>query len=141
LPHGVTYKFRDSFLPLSLLTLAFLPPPSSDTHPPIFLTTYTSSCLTSMTPSSFVFSHPWPGRNGVNPDSQRSPYLQPGDIVAVNSGLGRREGLVVGSHIDHLVRDALLLCAFFFSRLTCGLCPQGRQIIEVQLDTQVVNYW
>lgn len=38
-----------------------------------------------------------------------SPYLQPGDIVAVNNGGGRREGLVVGSHIDHLVRhDALL---------------------------------
>ncbi|KAF9651187.1 hypothetical protein BDM02DRAFT_3091560, partial [Thelephora ganbajun] len=43
-----------------------------------------------------------------------------GDIVAVNNGFaGRREGLVVGSHIDHL----------------------GRQIIEVQLDSHVVNYW
>jgi len=45
--------------------------------------------------------------------------IYPGDIVAVNNGLGRREGLVVGSHTDHL----------------------GRQIVEVQLDSQVVNYW
>lgn len=45
--------------------------------------------------------------------------IYPGDIVAVNHGLGRREGLVVGSHVDHL----------------------GRQIVEVQLESQVVNYW
>lgn len=54
LPHGVTYKFPDSFHPLSLLIPTFLPPPQA-THPPIFLTTYISSCLTSMTLSTFVF--------------------------------------------------------------------------------------
>ena len=32
--------------------------------------------------------------------------LQPGDIVAVNHGAyGRKEGLVVGSHIDYAVSD------------------------------------
>ncbi|KAI0072994.1 hypothetical protein K474DRAFT_1604145, partial [Panus rudis PR-1116 ss-1] len=35
-----------------------------------------------------------------------------GDIVAVNNGLTKREGLVVGSHIDYA----------------------GRQIVEVQLE-------
>ncbi|PFH50171.1 hypothetical protein AMATHDRAFT_61665 [Amanita thiersii Skay4041] len=42
--------------------------------------------------------------------------IAPGDIVAVRHGLkGRQEGLVIGSHIDYL----------------------GRQIIEVQLDSEV----
>ncbi|KAK7029406.1 hypothetical protein VNI00_014660 [Paramarasmius palmivorus] len=47
--------------------------------------------------------------------------ILPGDIVAVNNGFsGRREGLVVGSHIDYL----------------------GRQIIEVQMDGgEVYNHW
>ncbi|KAG6860839.1 hypothetical protein C0995_006977 [Termitomyces sp. Mi166 len=39
--------------------------------------------------------------------------IVPGDIVAVRHGMkGRQEGLVVGSHYDHM----------------------GRQVIEVQLD-------
>ncbi|KIK64741.1 hypothetical protein GYMLUDRAFT_39703 [Collybiopsis luxurians FD-317 M1] len=47
--------------------------------------------------------------------------IYPGDVVAVNHGLaGRKEGLVVGSHIDYL----------------------GRQIIEVQLDSsEVYHAW
>lgn len=33
-------------------------------------------------------------------------FLQPGDIVAVNHGAyGRKEGLVIGSHIDYAVRS------------------------------------
>ncbi|KAL9713198.1 hypothetical protein Ac2012v2_004439 [Leucoagaricus gongylophorus] len=44
----------------------------------------------------------------------------PGDIVAVRHGTkGRQEGLVVGSHVDY----------------------QGRQIIEVQLDSEVYHAW
>ena len=58
-----------------------------------------------MTLSTFVPSSLLCGHGGVEPDLLRSSYLQPGDIVAVNNGAaGRREGLVVGSHIDHLVR-------------------------------------
>jgi len=78
------------------------PPSSRATHTPSIST---SSCLPSMTLSTFVVSCFCFGCNGVKPDSKRSAYLQPGDIVAVNHGYtGRREGLVVGSHIDHLVR-------------------------------------
>ncbi|KAF5371287.1 hypothetical protein D9758_004245 [Tetrapyrgos nigripes] len=45
---------------------------------------------------------------------------KPGDIVAVNHAMsGRREGLVVGSHIDYL----------------------GRQIIEVQLENELYHAW
>ncbi|KAK1229264.1 hypothetical protein PQX77_007686 [Marasmius sp. AFHP31] len=48
-----------------------------------------------------------------------SEEIIPGDIVAVNHGYGgRREGLVVGSHMDYA----------------------GRQIIEVQLDGEVFNH-
>ncbi|KAK7470052.1 hypothetical protein VKT23_001490 [Stygiomarasmius scandens] len=44
----------------------------------------------------------------------------PGDIVAINHALsGRREGLVVGSHIDYL----------------------GRQIVEVQLENELYHAW
>ena len=80
------------------------PIPSSDTYPP------TPSCLPLMTPSTFVFSSFWLGGSGVESDPQQYVCLQPGDIVAVNHGYaGRREGLVVGSHIDHLVCLALSL--------------------------------
>ncbi|KAJ8087185.1 hypothetical protein AAF712_002723 [Marasmius tenuissimus] len=49
-----------------------------------------------------------------------SEEIIPGDIVAVNHGYGgRREGLVVGAHVDYA----------------------GRQIIEVQLDGEVYNHW
>ncbi|KAF9266142.1 hypothetical protein L218DRAFT_956521 [Marasmius fiardii PR-910] len=49
-----------------------------------------------------------------------SDDIIPGDIVAVNHGMGgRREGLVVGSHVDYA----------------------GRQIIEVQLDGDVYHAW
>ncbi|KAE9407154.1 hypothetical protein BT96DRAFT_914760, partial [Gymnopus androsaceus JB14] len=48
-----------------------------------------------------------------------SEEIYPGDIVAVNHGLaGRQEGLVIGSHIDYA----------------------GRQILEVQLDSDVVHH-
>ncbi|KIY70349.1 hypothetical protein CYLTODRAFT_488150 [Cylindrobasidium torrendii FP15055 ss-10] len=43
-----------------------------------------------------------------------------GDVVQVNNGLSRKEGIVVGNHYDYL----------------------GRQIVEVQLDThEVYNAW
>ncbi|KAF9060319.1 hypothetical protein BDP27DRAFT_1385585 [Rhodocollybia butyracea] len=43
----------------------------------------------------------------------------PGDIVAVNHGMaGRKEGLVIGTHIDYA----------------------GRQILEVQLDSEDVYH-
>ncbi|KAJ7508752.1 hypothetical protein B0H11DRAFT_1963968 [Mycena galericulata] len=47
--------------------------------------------------------------------------ITPGDVVAVSHGAyGRREGLVVGAHIDYA----------------------GRQILEVQLDAgEVYNAW
>ncbi|KAJ7181437.1 hypothetical protein C8R43DRAFT_1116810 [Mycena crocata] len=47
--------------------------------------------------------------------------ISPGDIVAVSHGAyGRREGLVVGAHIDY----------------------QGRQILEVQMDAgEMYNAW
>jgi len=50
-----------------------------------------------------------------------SEEIYPGDIVAVNHGVaGRREGLVVGSHIDYA----------------------GRQILEVQLDgAEIYHAW
>jgi len=45
--------------------------------------------------------------------------ISPGDIVAVRHGVkGRQEGLVIGSHWDH----------------------HGRQVIEVQLETEDVIY-
>ena len=80
-----------------------LPLPSSDTT--LLVPHLRSSCLpTLMTLSTFVLPCSFLGSNGVD------AYLQPGDIVAVNNGVaGRREGLVVGSHIDHLVRDNVLL--------------------------------
>ncbi|KAG5649892.1 hypothetical protein H0H81_001625 [Sphagnurus paluster] len=47
-------------------------------------------------------------------------HIMAGDIVAIRSGTtGRQEGLVIGSHIDHL----------------------GRQIIEVQLENEVQRVW
>ncbi|KAF8806178.1 hypothetical protein BYT27DRAFT_7191493 [Phlegmacium glaucopus] len=47
-------------------------------------------------------------------------YITPGDIVAVRHGTkGRQEGLVVGSHFDYA----------------------GRQIIEVQLDSELFHAW
>ncbi|KAJ7622712.1 hypothetical protein B0H17DRAFT_202463 [Mycena rosella] len=47
--------------------------------------------------------------------------ISPGDIVSVSHGAyGRREGLVVGAHIDY----------------------QGRQILEVQIEAgEVYNAW
>ncbi|KAI0638568.1 hypothetical protein C8Q77DRAFT_440706 [Trametes polyzona] len=49
-----------------------------------------------------------------------SDEIVPGDIVAVSSAGGRREGLVVGSHIDYA----------------------GRQVVEVQLDGgEIYNAW
>jgi len=50
-----------------------------------------------------------------------SDEITPGDIVAVQNGFsGRREGLVIGSYIDHA----------------------GRQIVEVQLDPgEVYHAW
>ncbi|KAJ6465977.1 hypothetical protein DFH09DRAFT_1344351 [Mycena vulgaris] len=47
--------------------------------------------------------------------------ITPGDVVAVSHGTyGRREGLVVGAHIDYA----------------------GRQILEVQMDAgEVYNAW
>jgi len=70
-----------------------------------------------MTLSTFVLSCLCLGSTGVN------AYLQPGDIVAVNNGVaGRREGLVVGSHIDHLVRDNAPLLYMGFPQLTRRLC-------------------
>ena len=63
-----------------------------------------------MTLSTFVLSSLCSRPTCVEPDSRLSAYLQPGDIVAVNNGAaGRREGLVVGSHIDHLVRHGVPL--------------------------------
>ncbi|KAF8165846.1 hypothetical protein B0H34DRAFT_253397 [Crassisporium funariophilum] len=47
-------------------------------------------------------------------------HITPGDIVAVRHGIyGRQEGLVIGSHIDYA----------------------GRQVIEVQLDSEVYHAW
>jgi len=48
-------------------------------------------------------------------------YIAPGDIVAVRHGVyGRKEGLVIGSHIDYA----------------------GRQIIEVQIEPgEIFNAW
>jgi hypothetical protein len=68
-------------------------------------------------------------------------HTQPGDIVTVNHGnYGRREGLVIGSHIDYAVRPLpvvrvsflihLPAFSFFFSPLRI----QGRQIVEVQFE-------
>ncbi|KAK7696128.1 hypothetical protein QCA50_000773 [Cerrena zonata] len=46
--------------------------------------------------------------------------IVPGDIVTVNNGQGRREGMVVGSHMDYA----------------------GRQIVEVQLEPgNVYHAW
>ncbi|KAK6969109.1 F-box domain-containing protein [Favolaschia claudopus] len=47
--------------------------------------------------------------------------ISPGDIVAVSHGVyGRREGLVVGAHIDYA----------------------GRQILQVQMDAgDIYNAW
>ncbi|KAF5366515.1 hypothetical protein D9757_012177 [Collybiopsis confluens] len=47
--------------------------------------------------------------------------ILPGDIVAVSHGIGgRREGLVIGSHVDYA----------------------GRQILEVQLDgADIYHAW
>jgi len=64
----------------------------------------------------------------------------PGDIVAVRHGTkGRQEGLVVGSHVDYQVKFTCL-CArresWFYHHHS-----QGRQIIEVQLDTEVYHAW
>jgi hypothetical protein len=40
--------------------------------------------------------------------------MQPGDIVAVRHGVyGRKEGLVVGSHIDYTVRAEIFFCFQF----------------------------
>ena len=70
-----------------------------------------------MTLSTFVLSHLPLGPNGVN------AYQQPGDIVAVNNGVaGRREGLVVGSHVDHLVRDNVPPLPMTFPQPTRRLC-------------------
>lgn len=63
----------------------------------------------------------------------------PGDIVAVRHGTkGRQEGLVVGSHVDYQVKFTCL-CVRRESWLYHY--PQGRQIIEVQLDTEVYHAW
>lgn len=67
-------------------------------------------------------------------------FSQPGDIVTVKHGAyGRREGLVIGSHIDYAVRLPHLLLflsvvkALFLTRpLLWDL--QGRQIVEVQFE-------
>ncbi|KAI0658538.1 hypothetical protein C8Q70DRAFT_1045543 [Cubamyces menziesii] len=49
-----------------------------------------------------------------------SDDIVPGDIVAVSHSQGRREGLVVGSHIDYA----------------------GRQIVEVQLEPgEIYHAW
>lgn len=70
-----------------------------------------------MTLSTFVLPRPCLGSTGLN------AYLQPGDIVAVNNGVaGRREGLVVGSHIDHLVRGMVPFLHTSFPPLTRPLC-------------------
>ncbi|KAK2465902.1 hypothetical protein APHAL10511_001543 [Amanita phalloides] len=45
--------------------------------------------------------------------------IQTGDVVAVTNGLGRVEGLVIGSHVDYL----------------------DRQIIQVQLEREVYHAW
>jgi len=46
--------------------------------------------------------------------------IAPGDIVAVRHGeKGRQEGLVIGSHFDYA----------------------GRQIIEVQLESEIYHAW
>ncbi|KAJ7347425.1 hypothetical protein DFH08DRAFT_960755 [Mycena albidolilacea] len=53
--------------------------------------------------------------------STAAEEINPGDIVSVShNGYNRREGLVIGSHIDY----------------------QGRQILEVQMDAgEVYNAW
>ncbi|OJT09508.1 hypothetical protein TRAPUB_14007 [Trametes pubescens] len=49
-----------------------------------------------------------------------SEEIVPGDIVAVTAAGGRREGLVVGSHLDYA----------------------GRQVVEVRLDGgEIYNAW
>ncbi|KAF9813576.1 hypothetical protein IEO21_05508 [Rhodonia placenta] len=50
-----------------------------------------------------------------------SDEIIPGDIVAVQNGVsGRREGLVIGSHVDYA----------------------GRQILEVQMEPgEIYNAW
>ncbi|KAI0832797.1 hypothetical protein BC628DRAFT_352760 [Trametes gibbosa] len=58
------------------------------------------------------------GPSSTRPASAR--YCPPGDIVAVSNSGVRREGLVVGSHIDYA----------------------GRQVVEVQLDGgEIYNAW
>lgn len=71
--------------------------------------------------------------------------VQPGDIVAIKHGIyGRKEGLVIGSHIDYAVRAQIipflllliLIGRIFFCRL------QGRQIVEVQIEPgEIFNAW
>ncbi|KIP06163.1 hypothetical protein PHLGIDRAFT_19521 [Phlebiopsis gigantea 11061_1 CR5-6] len=53
--------------------------------------------------------------------SSADDSILPGDIVAVNHGIyGRKEGLVVGSHVDYA----------------------GRQVVEVQLEPgEVYHAW
>ncbi|EJF62255.1 hypothetical protein BD309DRAFT_988862 [Dichomitus squalens] len=52
--------------------------------------------------------------------SSYSDDIVPGDIVAVSHQSGRKEGLVIGSHIDYA----------------------GRQIVEVQLEPgEVYHAW
>ncbi|RPD66802.1 hypothetical protein L226DRAFT_565587 [Lentinus tigrinus ALCF2SS1-7] len=52
--------------------------------------------------------------------SSYSDEIVPGDIVAVQHATGKREGLVVGSHVDYA----------------------GRQIVEVQLEPgEIYHAW
>ena len=52
---------------------------------------------------------------------------------------GQKEGLVVGSHIDYAVRVPVPCCP---PPLTRPVTPQGRQIVEVQLEPgSVYNAW
>lgn len=137
-PWSINFRF----IPPALFPHTCISPPhSSDTPPSTLPHRHASSCPPLMTLSTFVSPYLSLGCNGVKPDSKRFAYLQPGDIVAVNNGLsGRREGLVVGSHIDHLVCcDASFYAVS--SRTDAPSSFQGRQIIEVQLDSQVLNYW
>lgn len=69
---------------------------------------------------------------------------QPGDIVAIRHGIyGRKEGLVIGSHIDYAVRAQIIIMVVNHLTGTFSVdCIQGRQIVEVQIEPgEIFNAW
>ena len=83
----------------------------------------------------------------IHPSAHHHPPLstheQPGDIVAVNHGAyGRREGLVIGSHIDYAVCRLLPILIGFFFLMYAPLVIQGRQVVEVQFEPgEIYHAW